>query len=354
MADAAQDYRRLPGRGVRRDGSWVAVNRSRCTVWEGPDHLLAVDSQAGYSEDYKRFYYRDIQALVVRRTDRYGVWLLAFGVLTLILGLLGWLVQEPAWRIFWLCLAAVFGLCLAVHAALGPTCICHLRTAVQTELLPSLGRLRSVRKFLARVRPRIEAAQGTLPLEQLRAPPPELASAPVVAPIPLGPARAAVAPAVPGEAYRGQYHGGLCALLLADAVRAVVDLQVDQLWVAVLELALWSGICFTLIAAMIRQHDPRFDPALRRWTRFVLAFVVSGLLLGYINYMLVAVGQPDTSSPLSQFEALRLYAQRSPWSSPRQLGVLLYSCAACLALGVAGGMLLRRFQGRRGASPVSR
>jgi hypothetical protein len=43
---------------------------------------------------------------------------------------------------------------------LGRTCRCFLRTAVQTEQLPPLDRVRRAQKVFARLRPLIAAAQG--------------------------------------------------------------------------------------------------------------------------------------------------------------------------------------------------
>jgi hypothetical protein len=58
---------------------------------------------------------------------------------------------------------------LVANLLLGPTCVCHLKTAVQTEELPSLRRLRRARKVLARLRPLIVAAQGELTLGEIAA-----------------------------------------------------------------------------------------------------------------------------------------------------------------------------------------
>ena len=58
-------YRRLRGRG-RRGGRFFAIAAPLSTAWVGPDHLLAVD-MFGASEDYRRFYFREIQALAARR-----------------------------------------------------------------------------------------------------------------------------------------------------------------------------------------------------------------------------------------------------------------------------------------------
>jgi hypothetical protein len=64
--------------------------------------------------------------------------------------------------VFFAFLGFVFAVPLLINNLLGPSCVCHLRTAVQTEELSSLNRLRRARKLLNRIRPLIAAAQGEL------------------------------------------------------------------------------------------------------------------------------------------------------------------------------------------------
>jgi len=67
---------------------------------------------------------------------------------------------------------------LMVHGLLGPTCVTRLQTAVSTEDLPSLARQRRLRRALARLLPRIEAAQGRIAGDELLAAPEIVVRAP--------------------------------------------------------------------------------------------------------------------------------------------------------------------------------
>src|SRR2546430_6947924 len=58
--------------------------------------------------------------------------------------------------------AGFFGVLLISNVALGPTCACHIRTAVQTERLSAVTRIRTARRLLRRIRPLIEGVQGSL------------------------------------------------------------------------------------------------------------------------------------------------------------------------------------------------
>jgi len=151
MARARKTYRRLPGR--------AAGLASYHHLWLGPDHLLSVRA-TGYSEEYKRFYFRDIQALIVRKTERREISSVIFTLLAIGCGLFVLVTPLLMWRGFWaVCTGVVLG-CLLVNWLRGPTCICHIRTAVQTEPLPTLKRLPTARKVIARLKPGIQDAQG--------------------------------------------------------------------------------------------------------------------------------------------------------------------------------------------------
>ena len=164
MARPEKIYRRLPGKGTN------LVQYIR--LYQGPDHLLQVSS-TGFNETYKRFYFRDIQAVVLRQSGWWMFWTILWGALTglftlpvVIFGL-----EAIAAGVF----AVIFLVALLIHLLLGPTCAVFVRTAVQTEKLPTLKRLRAARKFLARLRPLVTAVQGQLsPAElamQFNAPP---------------------------------------------------------------------------------------------------------------------------------------------------------------------------------------
>ncbi len=165
-----KEYQRLTR--ARARSAFAVASMSRSSLWLGKDHLLCVDS-SGYSETYKRFYFRDIQAISIQRTERRQWWTIILGFFAFLFFMLTvvgtpktpparWSGGEIAGGIFLGGLTGLFLLLLLINLSLGPTCKCLLRTAVQIEELPSLKRLRRARKALARLRPLIVAAQGEL------------------------------------------------------------------------------------------------------------------------------------------------------------------------------------------------
>lgn len=153
--EASSSLVRLPGR--RLDGT------SSGALWLTSSHLLQV--QNGFTrESYRRFAYRDIQALGLRRTSRGVVYNLILGGMVLLFTILAALVfSASTWAAGVFGGIAVFFLLLMVFNILrGPTVRCDLRTAVGLYPLPSLGRMRPARRALELIRQRVEAVQGAL------------------------------------------------------------------------------------------------------------------------------------------------------------------------------------------------
>jgi len=150
---------------ARPRAKFAVISAGNSSLWLGKDHLLCIDT-TGYTENYKRFYFRDIQAFIIRKNDRYKWWGFFTGVLAaafLIFAVItGALVGKAVLGI----LCALFLLVFIINLILGPSSSCQVQTAVQTEELPSLNRLRRARKTLARLRPLITAAQVPLAQQQ--------------------------------------------------------------------------------------------------------------------------------------------------------------------------------------------
>jgi hypothetical protein len=173
MATTKPTYRRLSGTGYKYIvppwvlvmlffvmGIFVLLFRGRRTqLWLGPEHLLLVESE-GYREFYKRFDYRDIQAFIIRKTPEGKVTNALLGAIVAILISAAVAVGDPVGRGVLAGFGAFFGLVLLFNAIGGPTCHCQLRTAVQAVDLPPFTRVRSAQKALAKIRERIELAQG--------------------------------------------------------------------------------------------------------------------------------------------------------------------------------------------------
>jgi hypothetical protein len=157
-------YERLT-RSKRRSKFFEALSRSS-SLWLGEDHLLCIDS-THFAESYKRFQFRDIQAITIRKTRKREFWNFFLSLIMLLS--IGILLNTSSGISWWVATITILGVPLMFNNILGPTCTAYLRTAVQLEELPSLNRIGRADKVLGRIRPLIAAAQGELSSEEASA-----------------------------------------------------------------------------------------------------------------------------------------------------------------------------------------
>ncbi|MCH8204176.1 MAG: hypothetical protein IID09_03385 [Candidatus Hydrogenedentes bacterium] len=164
-------YRRLPGRARRL---FTLGDAERQHLWLGSDHILNVRTN-WVTERHRRFQLGEIQTITVTGTNRGRNINFILGLLSAILTVMAlyFLVGladtglAAVYGVGSAVLAALCAVLLVANLALGKTCVCRLYTAVQTEHLRALGRMRPARRFLEIVTPLIEAAQGEVSAEML-------------------------------------------------------------------------------------------------------------------------------------------------------------------------------------------
>lgn len=163
-------YQRLTRERMPRQFS--VISTGRVSLWLGSDHLLLVE-RSGFTETYKRFYFRDIQAITIQKTSRRTVWNVVLAM-PMAICLFGFTVSMTAPRnstgmIVSSILLALTLVPIMINNIRGTACACQLRTAVQTEDLGSLSRVRQTQKVLNKIRPLIVAAQGQLAPDEVSA-----------------------------------------------------------------------------------------------------------------------------------------------------------------------------------------
>ena len=323
MAQPPNSYVKLPGRGMRR--AVLAVSTTRCRLWLGADHLLAVDSTTA-SEEYRRFYFRDIEAFVVRQTARRQVanWIFLFLALVSAAPLLyawrtiasvGWLVGAVAAGAFWLILALV-------NTLRGPTVETKVRTAVHLEQLPSLNRLPVARRVLARLAPLITAAQG-------EATPEELSSAPWMTPETV---RRATEPEFRQE--KSTLYHVLFGLLVGDAVSTAVAYGFFASANAAIALisTLTTLIGFLLcVTAVMRQGESDLPGAVRVVTKSALIFYILSFVAGFVFTITYTISHPG-QQVLTGAEIM---------DEPGFQTVAMIAAGISAVLGIAGFLAMR-------------
>jgi len=331
MAEAEKKYRRLPGLGR----GMIGIAR----LWLGNDHLLAVHS-TGYSEDYKRFYYRDIQAVITRKTHSGNIWTLVFGIVTSIFVLRTVTVSGVAAIVFGSA-GGFFLVCLLINWARGPTCVCHLRTAVQLERLPSLNRLRTARKAIQKIKAELAGAQGAIPPGELPERVQEMGQQYAGAKETATPSAATgffsrTAPSLrshPPRHYDGRAHLVLFSLCLADVPVTIVGLLLNSRWTDSLGAVLLGATTISAILALIRQRDSDMTAALKILPWIVLGCLGLSLISGTFYGLWLGIQGKGTIPPVL-----------SARDDPVVFAMSVVSTLIALILGMVGLVLLRAFR----------
>ncbi len=357
MADT--EYQKLPGKGVRSAGL-VAVSRAVCSLYLGADHLLQVDTIGGYSEEYKRFYFRDIQAITIRKTQRALIVLCFSVVFALVLALIGRATDDEVGSTIVYVISGVLGLIGIIlgiaYARGGASCICHLKTAVQTEQLPSLKRLRNAQKILARVQPLIEQAQGSLSQEEVAAQVSALAQIPPRVQESVYPRYAAISQQSLNKVetpYTGAIHRWLFWLLLLGGLLTVIQIFFHPLWLVFVQMIFELGLVFLVIVALVKQGGSDLTKPTRTVTQVALGYLIANLSIGYAIGMVWGMSDPDSAG--NQWRMVERFSELEPFETTWLLIWLLVSSVTLILLGTLGMFFLKQWHDRKHlakASPV--
>ena len=284
-------YQRLTGR------KRALVGYSQ--LWLAPDHLLLVRSTR-FTEKYQRFSLADIQAIVITGLPtKMPFQVISFAAL--IIGIAAYLTSTLFFAKVIIGLGTILtAAAIVVNFSLGPRCRCHLQTAVSREVLPPVDRLRSARRFLARIRPAIEAVQGTLT--------PELAA---------GFGAATPAAEKPPEIVDspGYLPEVLFSLFLVDAAIIAASVRFPKTQLASILFTTLFGELVLLIVALLRRagRDPRravyaiMVPAI-----FMIVwdgYHIGGTFVGWLNGIAESARRGDAVPP--SFENWNPFTQSS-------------------------------------------
>ncbi len=333
----------LPGRGLKKGGTALIV-RTRARLYMGADHLLCLYN-TGYTEDYKRFYYKDIQAIVACGTSKGKTLNIVLGVLIALHALISFLAGNP-WNIIFPSIAVFFSLFLVINILLGPTSKSYLLTAVTTEELPSLCRLKNALKVIDLLRPVIETAQGRLSTEDIRLKSAEIQMREMPVSVPAGTRsirRAAPSSSVgPVSNYSGIFHIVLFPLLVLCAAYSAVDIVMNHIAVTYAGIIIISVTVIFAILSAIKQHGSAMQGGLIGLTWSALIYLLVHSLLLYGIYIFTGIMNPASMG--SQAKMLLLYTSLDPFGNPFLMGVQVLSAAYYFVSGIAGLVLLKKFR----------
>jgi hypothetical protein len=328
MTPKTKKYHKLPG---SKKGFLIG----KYTLWQGPDHLLQIFSRVGV-EEYKRFYFNDIQALVTRKTAVGTIQNMVLACFTLIF-LLPAISSGGGWSLFYGIAAAMMFFLLLLGILKGPTCETKLMTAVQTEKLPTLHRQKNTSKVLDSLRVHIHRTQGVLKREALN----KMAARPIK-----NQNRHRQVPSVPKKASarrneKGRAHMVLFVLLLIDGFLVSLGFLSSHVALTLLSSIASISMGIFVIVALVKQHDSNINGSLKAITWASLGFICINFVAGYVFSFVFAMQTPGVV--YNQWEMLKSLSLLSPWESPLKLSYDIFTLCGALFLGIPGLFMLYRF-----------
>jgi hypothetical protein len=261
----AREYKRLPGRYRSSTG--------QRTLWLGADHLLAVD-RIYFEERYRRFYFSDIQALIVQSTIRWHVTTLILIVLTLTLLTPGWFFwQKDEYEIAFIAiLPAIFlFIVLVVNLIKGKSCRCLIQMKVGVHDLPSIRRVRQAGKILKRINPLVQTAQKGLQVSDQT--------------IPVATKTVGKKKVEPLQTYSGRWHLSLYIVLIGDLVGSVWHFLSPGKVLFIGNIFLGIAVLLLSIAGLVAQFNTRLPDSLRVSTWTIFGTSIAFMIVGYFYVM---------------------------------------------------------------------
>jgi hypothetical protein len=268
-------YTRLPGKRKGFVRKW--------TLWLGEHHLLAVESNY-FTESYKHFDLKDIQAITFCPTSGYKVRNIVSAAALAVFGLL--LRVLPGHSIF-LVLVTCAGLAFSIFSLInnlrkGPTCSCRLTMPFATHELPSLCRFRYGRKTLAILRPLVLEHQRDLLSRRQETTAGVMDSAMFTA---AGGAPPDLRPTWQEQParYGGQVHIIAFSLLLLAAALRLGQLypRVSTLFF-IPDLIVNCALVLALLIALARQYGRTLAPAAGALVWCALIFCMASYMFDYV------------------------------------------------------------------------
>lgn len=312
-------------------------------LWMGEDHLLSLSIRV-VAEEYKRFFYKDIQAFIIKPTYS-GAIQITLCLLIAFLCAIGILAAD----FYWLLLILIPFLLYAAYVGFQRgTCKCWVKTATRCEELPSLNYKRRALKTIEKLRPIIEQAQGgaftfdSLTNESAGYKP--LGEGSVAA---AGAGQSALAKTAQGpgrketpEKQRRQFHKPLYALFIISAGMTGLEFLFSSLLMEFCGGLIFLAIGALVIMALVRQGGGAVSSGLRTLTWISGGFALIAFGAGYITFMAVIIQNPDIGN--NHWLILKTMAEMSPKENSLLFALSIFHIIGCSFLGVTGLVLANK------------
>lgn len=329
MSNAANSsYKRLPGRGSK--SGFLHSFGGSCSLWLTDDHLLLIENN-GISESYRRFYFRDIQAIVIQKTNYarnfnyIAVFILFVTAIISLSHILGnGFLNSAVMFIFFISLIS-----LALNYFMGVTCICRIITAVQDEEIPSLKRLRNAVKVKKVIDNVCSALQGILSEEDI-----------LTRPVPVRQATSHSNISNILKPFIGKYHTLTFTIVLVQGIFLGLDIINHYFIYNYIQIVLGSASSIFIIIALLKQQGSDAPVMIKTlmWTTIVF--------IGLSTLMIFGIKMPFMmeKAMISQYDMYKSLANISPYDSNAIYWCFVISFIGYTVLGATGLLSMMRRQ----------
>ncbi|MDH3348539.1 MAG: hypothetical protein OEM02_10645 [Desulfobulbaceae bacterium] len=308
-------------------------------VWQANDHFLVVENN-GYTQSYKRFYFSDIQALILRVTKRHLIYAWCFGIGALLSFFSAYFLPWPEntpFLIFGLLFTILFG----VNWYKGPTCKSSLITRVQSHPL-HLVRLKIARRIFFKWRKIIEQEQGVLDLST------------VMEPLPVSLENGSVkmnsavhSKRVMNYKYGGGYHLLFFSMMLLVAVLNGTQLYTRHVALSITEMLMYAGGWLAMILALKNQNSSAMSSMLKKNTWVAMLLILVVLIVGYYYTVIVASQSGSPQIIQNQAQIFLYMVNRNPADFPFLKFELIFTSISFSLVSIFGLIQTMSFQKKR-------
>lgn len=326
MAEHSTTYEKFPGKHRK----FVGTDR----LWFGQDHLLLVSS-TGISEDYKRFYFKDIQAFNIIKTRNHMIlMIIGFLLLGITAGLSVWLYKLDNHNAEMLIPGSIIGFIFICYLAWlfikGPSCKSFVYSSVQKERLTPLKTIKKARKFLGIILPKIEASQGTMDPQLLNAESRRVTAAPSAI---LKHAKTDTKKIISPYWHRILFLSLMCLGILLSGMLIFRSPILFAFGGFVMLLVLMANT-----TALVKQTGSALSSKAKAISITSMVFLILSIGCGYIEFVFFMVKNMEqwAKSGQNQWELTKLYAQINPFDYPVILGMDIFFISVFFILGLTG------------------
>ena len=308
----------------------------RSTLWMGGDHLLAVES-SGYTEQYRRLYFKDIQAVIIRETSRkrdLGILFASLAFLSALPALIQLDALASPLSFMGVLASTGFLVMLLLNLYRGPTCTCCVQMPLAAHELPTLKRRRNVEAFLTLLKAQVEKLQGRLSREELSAGLYRLALS-TQQPSPLASLSTRTAP-VPSRELSSRIHSFAFGCLILDAALAWLSIHHNDLLLTMVNAFTSTVLSVLLITSAVRQWKSSLPVVVKTllWSGFGV-FLSYKLFFWMYIYAIFILGN-QVEALRDQWSLFSAVAKLSPHDHPLLVKVMMGYAATALIAGCSG------------------